>query len=64
MVKQRRDTVISARVPRNLKRTISKIVEGGSHLNESGFVREALRQKIQRDALDLYKQLHGGGKSK
>lgn len=49
--------VVSARVPKTLKTLISKIVEIDGHMNESDFVRDAIREKIQRDAPELYKQL-------
>jgi len=48
------------RVPRTLKELIQKVVERDTHLNEADFVRDAIREKIQRDAPDLYKQLFVG----
>ena len=48
------NTQISLRVPISLKKLISKIVEQDTHLNESDFIREAIREKIRRDAPNFY----------
>ena len=52
-----RDAVISARVPKALKDLIRKIVERDLHMNESDFVRDAIREKIERETPQLYRQL-------
>jgi len=36
---------------------MQKYVERDAHLNESDFIRDAIREKIQKEAPDLYKQL-------
>ena len=54
---QRRDVTINVRIPVALKDLVQKIVEQDTHLNESDFYREAIREKIRRDAPDLYRQL-------
>ncbi|RJS79653.1 hypothetical protein CW711_02320 [Candidatus Bathyarchaeota archaeon] len=59
-MEKRRDAYIGVRVPRTLKELIQKVVERDTHLNEADFVRDAIREKIQRDAPDL-KQLFQGG---
>ncbi|MHA1631367.1 MAG: hypothetical protein ACTSXC_00915 [Candidatus Freyarchaeota archaeon] len=56
-MKKRRDSYIGVRVPKTLKELIRKVVERDTHLNEADFVRDAIREKIQRDALELYRQL-------
>lgn len=54
---ERQDAVVSARVPVKLKRLVAEFVQRDTHLNESDFVRDALREKIRREAPDLHKQL-------
>jgi Arc/MetJ-type ribon-helix-helix transcriptional regulator len=48
---------ISAWIPRTLKQLMSKYVAQDTHLNESDFIRDAIREKIQREAPELFKQL-------
>jgi Arc/MetJ-type ribon-helix-helix transcriptional regulator len=48
---------INARVPRTLKKLMEQFVALDSHMNESDLIRDALREKIQRDAPDLYKRI-------
>ena len=43
-----------------LKELVKVFVEKDTHLNEAEFVRDAMRQKIQRDAPELYAQLFKG----
>lgn len=57
----KKDAIISVRVPKTLKDLISKIVEIDTHINESDFLRDALREKIKRDAPHLYRQLFTSG---
>ena len=52
-----RDAAISARVPVPLKTLIQKYVALDTHINESDFVRDAIREKIQKDAPHLYRNL-------
>ena len=62
MVKQK--VYVGMRVPKDLRDLVAKIVESDAHLNESDFMREAVREKAQREAPELYKQLiHGGTKN-
>jgi len=56
-MEKRKDAFIAARVPKTLKDLVQKIVTLDAHLNEADFVRDAIREKIQRDCPDLYKQL-------
>jgi len=56
-MEKRKDAYIGVRVPRTLKNLISAIIEVDTHLNEADFVRDAIREKIQRDAPELYRRL-------
>jgi len=48
---------LNVRVPKTLKELLEKYVSADMHTNISEFTREALREKLQRDAPDLCKQL-------
>jgi len=48
---------VSFRVPRVLRDLIQKYIQCDLHLNQSEFFRDALREKIQRDAPQLYNEL-------
>jgi Arc/MetJ-type ribon-helix-helix transcriptional regulator len=48
---------INARVPRTLKKLMEQFVALDSHMNESDLIRDALREKIQHDAPELYKRV-------
>lgn len=52
-----KDAVVAARIPRTLKRLILRVIAVDAHINESDFLRDAIREKIQRDAPEMYKQL-------
>jgi Arc/MetJ-type ribon-helix-helix transcriptional regulator len=58
---EKQDAVVSARVPLQLKQLVSKFIQKDTHLNESDLIRDALREKIRRDAPLLYEQLFRGG---
>ncbi|MEM2293924.1 MAG: hypothetical protein QXG39_05110 [Candidatus Aenigmatarchaeota archaeon] len=53
---------VSFRIPRNLKEVIQAYLRHDLHMNLSDFFRDALREKIQRDAPELYRQLFQEGK--
>lgn len=53
----RNEIRINARVPRSLKDLMKKFVALDTHLNESDLIRDSIREKIQRDAPQLYSQL-------
>jgi len=53
----KKDVRISARIPATLKKLMGQFVALDSHLNESDLIRDALREKIQHDAPELYRQL-------
>lgn len=56
MKTHKRGAQISVRLPLALKAIIRKYVTLSMHINESDFVRDALREKIKRDALELYQR--------
>ena len=53
----KREAAISARIPYTLKKLMQKFVALDAHINESDFIRDAIREKILREAPGLYKQL-------
>ena len=48
---------ISARIPSTLKKLMRQFVALDAHINESDLIRDAIREKILREAPELYKQL-------
>ena len=56
-MEKRKESYIGVRVPKTLKELIQKVIQLDAHLNEADFVRDAIREKIQRDAPELYRQL-------
>ena len=54
---QRVHTIITFKAPRSLKELIDKYIDQDTHLSRSDFLRDAAREKIQRDAPDLYHEL-------
>ncbi|MCK4482851.1 hypothetical protein KAU55_06455, partial [Candidatus Bathyarchaeota archaeon] len=54
---EKQDAVVSARVPIKLKRLVEEFIHKDTHLNESDLLREALREKIRREAPDLYRRI-------
>jgi len=49
--------IIGVVVPKQMRKILQQHVERDMHLNLSDFVREAIREKLQREAPDLYRQL-------
>lgn len=64
MKKEVKDVRISVRIPHRLKQLIQAFVSLDAHLNESDLVRDAVREKIQKEAPDLYRRLFQGGLEK
>jgi len=54
---ERQDVQISLRVPRNLRELMRRFLELDTHINESEFIRDAIREKLLNEAPDLYKSL-------
>ena len=53
----KKEVRINARVPLSLKRLMQQFVAKDTHINESDLIRDSIREKIQRDAPELYTQL-------
>lgn len=47
---------MTVRVPKTLRDLIRQHIELDTHINESEFVRDALREKIRRECPELYKK--------
>jgi Arc/MetJ-type ribon-helix-helix transcriptional regulator len=54
-----KNKTINSRVTFQIYRTIHKIIDSGAFNNESDFIREAIRDKIQNDYPDLWNELNG-----
>ncbi len=54
---ERPGSFIGVRVPTSLKTLLRRYVELDTHINESDFIRDAIREKILRDAPGLYREL-------
>jgi len=55
---ERKDlTTICVMIPQTMRDLIEQFVSMDTHTNLSEFVRDAIRQKLQKDAPQLYKQL-------
>ena len=53
-------TNINVSIPQTMKNLIEEFVSMDTHMNLSEFVRDAIRQKLQKDASHLYNQLFEG----
>ena len=53
---------VAARVPATLKDLMRRYILRDTHLNESDFIREAIREKIQREAPELLREIFAAGK--
>lgn len=54
---EKQESFIGLRVPTKLKQLVAEFIKRDTHMNESDFVRDALREKIRRDAPELYTNL-------
>jgi Arc/MetJ-type ribon-helix-helix transcriptional regulator len=50
-LKKRNSTHIGSKIPRKLKATVEKAVTDGNYLNLSEFVRDAVKEKLNREGL-------------
>jgi len=48
---------VSFRAPAKLRDLVKLFISLDTHMNESDFYRDAVREKIQREAPELYKKL-------
>jgi len=53
--------IIATRVTKPFAEVIENFVEMDSHLNVAEFMRDAMREKIQREAPELYKTMFKEG---
>jgi len=60
MSKKKKLVFVGVRMPLTLKELIEKHLERDTHQNLSEFIRDAIRQKLQREAPQLYAQLFEG----
>lgn len=51
------ELIIAARVPKKLKELIQKFLERDTHMNESDLIRDAIREKIKREAPGLFEEV-------
>ena len=49
--------VVATRVTPQLAELIKEICRRDAHVNPADFIRDAVREKIQRDAPELYREL-------
>ena len=56
MIKEESETV-SARIPSNLRKAMQRMIYLDTHLNESDFIRSAIREKIKNEAPHLVNDL-------
>ena len=56
-----RTKVIATRVTESMFYLIEKYLEKDTHVNNADLLRDAIREKIRRDAPDLYAQLFKEG---
>jgi hypothetical protein len=56
-----KDVRITFRAPVTLRDLVKEFINLDAHMNESDFYRDAAREKIQREAPELYKKLFQKG---
>ena len=61
MTTKEKTRVISCRVPERFAEIIQKFCSLDAHVNPADFLRDALREKVKRDAPILYEQLFREG---
>lgn len=49
-MKNKNIVLVNARIPFTLKTAIKEYVERGAHINFSDFMRDAMREKLNKDA--------------
>jgi Arc/MetJ-type ribon-helix-helix transcriptional regulator len=45
---------VGSKIPQILKNAVNKAVESGNYLNSSDFVRDAIKEKLQREGFLVY----------
>jgi Arc/MetJ-type ribon-helix-helix transcriptional regulator len=56
-MKSKETKCVATRITLNLARLIEKYCERDAYVNLADFIRDAIREKLQRDAPDLYNRL-------
>jgi Arc/MetJ-type ribon-helix-helix transcriptional regulator len=54
---KRNPETVSSKIPKTLREAMKKYINRDTHLNESDFIRNAIREKILRDAPWIIKDL-------
>lgn len=54
MARLSEDANLNVRIPKTLRDIMAAHVTRDCHINKSEFVRDAIREKLQREAADLY----------
>jgi Arc/MetJ-type ribon-helix-helix transcriptional regulator len=49
-----------SKIPQAMKKSICKVVQSGSYLNESDFIRHAIKEKLEKECLLQTEQRVGG----
>jgi len=58
---EKRCVIITFKAPQSLKELIKKYIEQDTYISRSDFLRDAAREKIQRDTPELYRSLFKTG---
>ena len=56
-MKRRNTEIVTARVTSKTKQMIAEFIRLDTHLNESDFLRAAIREKLRNDAPDLFEKM-------
>jgi len=56
-LKKKEIVVVTVKMPKTLKDLTEEHIQKDTHQNLSEFIRDAIRQKIQREAPELYAEL-------
>jgi len=57
VMREKEATVVASRIPKKLRELMREYIQRDTHLNESDFIRAAIREKIERDAPRLLEGL-------
>lgn len=56
-MKAKNTEVVTARITSKTKKMIAEFIQRDMHLNESDFLRAAIREKLKNDAPDLFEEM-------
>lgn len=57
MAKNKKEVFVAARIPKTLKQLMEEFIKLDAHMGLSELIRDAVREKIQREAPQLYAKL-------